>query len=1182
MSCEGKHISSPFSTGGGGEHFEAHVQASFALLMLTGGFAPCLPNWPIRKIKLQGRFAGYETDDLIVFAEKNGQELKILGQIKHSISITENDTVFGEVIHAAWNDFNNAQLFAKGKDIIVLITGPLSATDINDVRPILEWARHSESAEEFLQKVALAKFSSDGKRKKLKAFKANLKKANSDQDVSDDNLWEFLKHFHLLGYDLDIKAGVTLSLLHSLIGQCSQEDPHSLWTQIVDLVQSTNKNAGTISLEDLPEELRNAFKRRPHLEMPAELSATAASDWNQLPYAGELAIVNLIGSWDESNETDRDLITQVVGKNYEDWIAAIREILHLPGAPITLKNGKWRVVKRRALWQALGGRIFDEHLDRFKECAIAVLSEKDPKFDLPPDERYAATIYGKTLKHSPELRKGFSETLAILGNSSGNLTYCTQHKPQNISSLVVRGVLNQADWILWGSLNYLLPTLAEAAPDQFLEMVESALRRNPCPFDELFAQEEAGIFGENYLTGLLWAIETLAWEEEFLVRVCVILGELAVRDPGGNWSNRPINSLTTILLPWLPQTMASVDKRRVAVQTLQTEFPKVAWKLLLNLLPNQQQASMGTHKPTWRKVIPDDWEEGVTQKEEYWEQVSFYAELAVSMANDDIDKLNELVRHLDSLPRPSFNELLKHLSSDVMCSKPEEKRLAIWTELIDFAQKHRRFFDAKWALDSDTVSKIEAVAAKLAPSNPLNLHRRLFSDREFDLYEENGNWEEQRRKLEERRQEAIRDILGYGGMDAIIQFAKSVESPSRVGHSLGAIKEEKDVDVFVLPSLLETEEMKLDQFAGGYVWSRQYHHGWSWADALDKSDWTARQIGQFLSYLPFKEEAWTRATQWLGESEREYWGKVTVNPYQANDNLEIAIDKLIEHGRPRAALSCIHRMLRNKQSMDKSRIVRALLDAVSSEEPLYAVDTYHIVEIIKALQGDPGFNPDDLFRIEWAYLPLLDRHSGASPKLLEKRLATDPEFFCEVIRLIYRSKKESEPEKEPTEQEKSLANHAWKLLYEWRTPPGIQEDGSFSQEQFKQWLESVKKICDETGHLEVALMHIGQVLFYCPPDPGGLWIDKSVAEALNGIDASNMRKGFRTEAFNSRGAHTVDPTGKPERDLAEKYSQMAEDVENAGYPRFAATLRSLAETYEREAERIVAEHNTEHAEEEDE
>jgi len=97
MKRRNKQLSNLFSTGGGGGHFEAHVQASFVVLMLTGGFAPGLPYWPITKIKLQGKFDGYDTDDMIVFIEKESgeQQRKLLGQIKHSISLTEGDKVFG-------------------------------------------------------------------------------------------------------------------------------------------------------------------------------------------------------------------------------------------------------------------------------------------------------------------------------------------------------------------------------------------------------------------------------------------------------------------------------------------------------------------------------------------------------------------------------------------------------------------------------------------------------------------------------------------------------------------------------------------------------------------------------------------------------------------------------------------------------------------------------------------------------------------------------------------------------------------------------------------------------------------------------------------------------------------------------------------------------------------------------
>ncbi len=136
----------------------------------------------------------------------------------------------------------------------------------------------------------------------------------------------------------------------------------------------------------------------------------------------------------------------------------------------------------------------------------------------------------------------------------------------------------------------------------------------------------------------------------------------------------------------------------------------------------------------------------------------------------------------------------------------------------------------------------------------------------------------------------------------------------------------------------------------------------------------------------------------------------------------------------------------------------------------------------------------------------------------------------------------------------------------------MQSDGSFKNDEFSSWLQRVKEVCTESGHLEVALTHVGQVLIYAPADADELWINRTVADALNSGDSEEMRNGYYLGFLNSRGVYWVDPTGKPERELAEKYRKMAHEVENEGYQRLAVTLKGLSEDYDREAERIVAEH----------
>jgi hypothetical protein len=249
---------------------------------------------------------------------------------------------------------------------------------------------------------------------------------------------------------------------------------------------------------------------------------------------------------------------------------------------------------------------------------------------------------------------------------------------------------------------------------------------------------------------------------------------------------------------------------------------------------------MGSHKPLWRNIIPENWKEEVSQSD-YWVQVLFYSELAVSMANDDMAKLIELIDHFDDLPKPSFDKLLEVLSSDAISSFSEDKRLQLWDRLKGFTSKHRRFSDAAWALNDELLSSIEAVIKRLAPSNPFYLYQRLFSGRDSDLYEERGNWEEQRNKLEERRQEAVEEILRLDGIKSVIRFAEAVDSQlGQVGYSLGRVAD-KEIDTVLLPKYLKIENQKLLKFIKGYVWSRYYANGWSWVDELDKSGWDREQ-----------------------------------------------------------------------------------------------------------------------------------------------------------------------------------------------------------------------------------------------------------------------------------------------------------------------------------------------------
>lgn len=571
-------------------------------------------------------------------------------------------------------------------------------------------------------------------------------------------------------------------------------------------------------------------------------------EWAQGTDAAELAIAEIIGAWRENSEADKAVVEKLSGKVYGEWIRIMRENAFRPNTPLNHLDDIWEFGARYEGWYALGPNLFDEHLDRMKEVAVKVLREQDPKFELPPDKRLLASIHGKVLAHSYMLRRGLAESLAFIGSHPKVLTSSSFGRAELAVTLAVREILSDADWILWASLNDLLPLLAEAAPGEFLDAVETALSSDPCPFDLVLAQEEPGIFGGNYMTGLLWALETLAWDPDYLLRVVIILGELATIDSRGNWSNHPANSLSTIFLPWFPQTCASVPKRKTAINALLNEFPEIAWNLLLSLLPEARQTSSGSYKPKWREIIPEDWAEGATPQE-YREQISAYAELTISVAKGDLEKLVDLIDRLDDLPPAARDQILVYLGSDTVISMPEADRTRLWMELVNLTSKHRKFAESWWAMKPEVLDKIDTITTLLAPNSPIYRHQRLFSDRDSDLYEERGNWEGQRKVLDDRRQKAIDEIFVSGGTEAVIAFANAVESPWRVGIAFGIIAS-SEAESIVLPAFLESVDKSLAQFVGGFVRRRFWERKWQWVDRIDTAKWTPSQKGQFLAFLP--------------------------------------------------------------------------------------------------------------------------------------------------------------------------------------------------------------------------------------------------------------------------------------------------------------------------------------------
>ncbi|HOI25720.1 MAG TPA: hypothetical protein PK581_09080 [Caldisericia bacterium] len=926
------------------------------------------------------------------------------------------------------------------------------------------------------------------------------------------------------------------------------------------------------SIPDLESLLKSAIteSEKSFPEIPKELVTPDITEiWENV---SALLSASIIGSWDESTDGDNEIISLLTGDSGK-WLNSIREIKKNDDEVILLRNGIWQVKDQFLFLSKLTTSFFDPFLDSIKSIAVKVLSEIHPMFELKPENRFAAQVYGKVSNYSHNIRRGVAQTLAFLGIHGSELKNCTLHKPKTIATSTIREVLNNADWRLWASLNNIMPILAEAAPEEFLSSVENTLKKTPCPFDELYKQEGKGdITGMNYMTGICWALEALAWSEEYLCRIILVLAGLAARDPGGNWGNRPANSITTILLPWMPQTTASIEKRTSSLTSVQKHYPEIAWKIIVSLLPKRHQMSTGSYKPKFRAYVPKDWEKEVSI-EEYQLQIKEYTSLAVKMAQENMDHVSELVEYLDNVPEPSFEEFLGFLSSYEILALSDIKKTQIWETLTSFTRKHRRFSNAVWALSPDKIDLLEKASKNLVPSKPELLYKNLFTDKEFELMEPDEHWRKQQERLLIERTEALKNIYKNKQLDSVLKFAQIVEVPGKVGSVFSYIAKKVD-ELQILPSYLNSGDPIKKQFTRGYIWSKHYREKMNWVESLKIEKWSQDDKLNFLLILPLEKEIWEKAEIILGSNIGEYWKNITNYPFPNQDTLLPAVESLLKNGRPLFALDCIYTHYSSKKELFKEQAVKALIESGSSTELVNDLNVHHIAEILTMLQNDPSTDEDDLCKIEWIYLPILRHQSKAQPKTLEKQLSTNPNFYIEVIQSMYFSKNDKQ-EKESVRITEQTASNLRKLLTDWKRPPGLMDDGTFSGNALKAWVDKVKELSIESGHLEMAMTHLGRALFYAGSDPNGLWIQKAVAELLDEIDNDSIRKGFRLEIFHSRGVHYVDPSGNAERTIANDWRSKADEVEKIGLIYFSTMLREVAQFYDNEAERVANEHKGE-------
>lgn len=903
----------------------------------------------------------------------------------------------------------------------------------------------------------------------------------------------------------------------------------------------------------------------------SEIPAIRRPVWAEDTEAARCLIpMALIGAWDKKSSADRKVMSELAGMAYDEIEKSVALLLRFDDVPVWCA-GQYRGVASKidALF-AVASYVIESEIEHFFSLAERVLSEIDPALELPQDEWWAASVHGKVRDHSSALREGISETLVILA-THGDMLLGDRlgiDFEGRVASLIEKLMMPLTVERLL-SHQHDLPNYAEAAPEQFLELIEADLWSDRSAVNGLLEPVESGPLGGCPRTGLLWALECLAWK--YIGRVSLILAEMSKIDINDNWTNKPVNSLSAIYRSWMPQTAASLSERIAALEMLVRRHPAIGWNICMNELTRGPRMGMYSHRPGWRSDASGAGEP-LSKGEEIRAFMRKALELVLAWSEHDSKTLTQLVELIPDIPE-EYEATIWELV-DAWSKSDTDSR-----EKAELAERIRRFaltrLGERHGLTDRTKESARAACTKLKPNDVVVKHTWMFLRDRIELSaEDTGDEDEFSLERQERvrkiRANAMAEIWEERGFDGVLELLSVGGLGRLMGDSLALCVTDKCPRVEFCRKCLavaDDDVPNVDATLAGFLRCIDDDDRDDILSAVADTDDLENTVRLFCC-APFGERTWRLLDAYGEEARDRYWRNVSPgwNRYSDSELTEI-IDRLVAAGRPRAAFDVVHLDWSRVETSRLKHLLWAIATRKSETEVYYDLDAYYVSKALDSLGGRDGIAEDEMAQLEFAYINAL-RYSEHGIPFLERQIERSPIVFVQALAMLFRRDDDGrdppEWQIEDAEQRKNLAHAAHSLLDQLHRLPGTNKEGKVNLDELLAWIEGVRDLCVEYGRAEIGDRYIGQLLSTSRDEEGGVWPCGAVCAVMEEIASEKIARGFVIGVRNARGAHWRDKGGTQERELAAKYRAYAEKLA-IEFPYASSVVSRIATSYESEA-----------------
>ena len=844
----------------------------------------------------------------------------------------------------------------------------------------------------------------------------------------------------------------------------------------------------------------------------------------------------LLGQWNENVPGDLELVEKLSGKTYSDYAKILQGFRLMSDSPIAHVGTVWRLKSPMDTMSYASVYLTDGDLAKLKEICALLIADDDPDAEekLILDEW---RMWQFKQRFSSNVKKGTYQSLILLSLISDE----SENRNVWVDGLV-RELLNGWSLQRFLSNRMYFTLLAEVSPEAFLEFLEEIGKDI---YDVVFTPQKSsvGLTGWNiYYTEILFALEMLAWDEDYIYRATSLLLRFSTYKNESNYANKPANSLAEIFRFQWPQTFAKFENRIEVLTSLSASFKSQICELCFRILDGLGSRTFSqTQFYKWRHFSDLSSPKYVSVPVDNLEAVTKLLLNCTTFSEDDICKLLKL----------STNKWMSCCRTDILDAITERKNIFCKSEVVEYALRdelthHLSIPEAAWALSEKELEPYKKLLSDIAPRNIVMKYRWMFEDmflrlpqkREMDFKKE------YQMKLE-LRNKAVKEILSERGRKGLWELVSVAKCPSSIVNSMiqlygnGLLQDvcERFGENLVDLKFLQTFFQNLFFQKGEDDYVR----------VVDDVRVYGNTCLSVCLYAPgYNDKLATIANDCGEEIETLYWQNISVAYVKTSNPIQI-IDKLAWVNRFDEALELIYHNKDSDQIPDILK-VNVIKDLDKSEDP----------EIVQAL-----------VQIEFFAYQAFEHRRNINELRFIKELMSKPELLIELMVMAYKSDDGNE-EEEVSESEMNnrmvMARCSFQILYNLPCCPGVDNQGNVNPDALRTYIYRLYELSVERHRSQVTDMVVGSLLGNLPRNDS--YPQTILGEIVEELKSDSVDEHIRMRIFNSRGVTTraFAEGGDQERSLVALFKSYRDKVKFT-YPRLAKIFTKLMSEYERDANR---------------